>query len=97
MWKKTSRRQACGNAQSCVALLQIHNDQARWLCNPNNRTEPFDHIETECSPCGGYYRTGKDNWVRKDTHDSVRGLWLRPVWLRRFESRAVMGGRFDCD
>ena len=50
---------------------KIHNDQGRWLCNPDNHTEPFDHIETECSPCGGYYRTGVNDWVRKDTHDSV--------------------------
>ena len=28
------------------------------MCHENNHTEPFDHIETECSPCGGYYRTG---------------------------------------
>jgi len=51
--------------------MQIHNDQAGWLCRPDNHTEPFDHIETECSPCGGYYRTGKDEWVRKETHGSV--------------------------
>jgi hypothetical protein len=50
---------------------KIHNNQAEWLCNPRNHTEPFDHIETECSPCGGYYRTGKDEWVAKGTHDDV--------------------------
>eukprot|EP00937_MAST-01D_sp_MAST-1D-sp2_P007802 g7802.t1 len=33
-----------------------------------NHSEPFDHIETECSPCGGYYRTGKNNWVTKERH-----------------------------
>ena len=38
---------------------KIHNDQSRWLCTADNHTEPFDHIETECGPCGGYYRTGK--------------------------------------
>lgn len=50
---------------------KIHNDQAGWLCRPNNHTEPFDHIETECSPCGGYYRTGPNEWVHKETHDSI--------------------------
>jgi hypothetical protein len=29
----------------------------------DNHTEPFDHIETECGPCGGYYRTGKKTVV----------------------------------
>jgi arylsulfatase A-like enzyme len=50
---------------------KIHNNQASWLCKPNNHSEPFDHIETECSPCGGYYRTGKNDWVKKETHDAV--------------------------
>jgi N-acetylglucosamine-6-sulfatase len=34
---------------------KIHNDQAEWLCHPTNHTEPFTHIETECSPCGNYF------------------------------------------
>jgi N-acetylglucosamine-6-sulfatase len=33
---------------------KIHNDQARWLCNDQNHTGPFSHIETECKPCGNY-------------------------------------------
>jgi arylsulfatase A-like enzyme len=49
---------------------KIHNNQGSWLCSPNNHSEPFDHIETECSPCGGYYRTGTDDWVVKEEHDS---------------------------
>ena len=49
---------------------KIHNAQADWLCSPDNHSEPFDHVETECSPCGGYYRTGADQWVSKDRHDS---------------------------
>ena len=28
------------------------------------------NVETECSPCGGYYRTGADQWISKDRHDS---------------------------
>merc|ERR1719446_1499654 len=28
---------------------KIHNNQKGWLCTPNNHTEPFTHIETECS------------------------------------------------
>lgn len=53
---------------------KIHNDQGRWLCTPENHTEPFDHIETECGPCGGYYRTGPDEWVHKETHGDVTVL-----------------------
>ena len=34
---------------------KIHNDQKRWLCTRGNHTEPFTHIETECSPCGNYF------------------------------------------
>lgn len=34
---------------------KIHNNQAEWLCHPTNHTEPFTHIETECSPCGNYF------------------------------------------
>jgi arylsulfatase A-like enzyme len=34
---------------------KIHNNQAEWLCHPSNHTEPFTHIETECSPCGNYF------------------------------------------
>jgi N-acetylglucosamine-6-sulfatase len=49
---------------------KIHNAQKEWLCTPNNHSEPFDHIETECSPCGGYYRTRKDDWVSKEEHGS---------------------------
>ena len=49
---------------------KIHNAQADWLCSPDNHSEPFDHVETECSPCGGYYRTGADQWISKDRHDS---------------------------
>ena len=33
-----------------------------------------DHIETECSPCGGYYRDGKNEWVSKQTHDDPHVL-----------------------
>ena len=33
---------------------KIHNNQAEWLCKANNHTEPFTHLETECSPCGNY-------------------------------------------
>ena len=29
--------------------------EAEWLCNARNHTEPFTHIETECSPCGNYF------------------------------------------
>ena len=54
---------------------KIHNNQAGWLCNPGNITDAFDHIETECSPCGGYYRTGKNAWVKKETHDDVTELF----------------------
>lgn len=50
---------------------KIHNDQSRWLCQANNHTEPFTHIETECSPCGGYYRT---NWVMKEDDNDVTHL-----------------------
>ena len=50
---------------------KVHNNQASWLCTPQNHSEPFDHIETECSPCGGYYRTGKNQWVSKDTHGAA--------------------------
>lgn len=50
---------------------KIHNNQASWLCKATNHTEPFTHIETECSPCGGYYRTGKNNWVVKEDDDSI--------------------------
>ena len=53
---------------------KIHNNQAHWLCTANNRTQPFDHIETECNPCGGYYRTGANEWVRKEEHDDVPTL-----------------------
>lgn len=53
---------------------KIHNNQAHWLCTGNNRTAPFDHIETECNPCGGYYRTGANEWVRKEEHDDVPTL-----------------------
>ena len=49
---------------------KIHNNQGGWLCSPDNHSEPFDHVETECSPCGGYYRTGVDQWVTKATHNS---------------------------
>ena len=48
--------------------------QAGWLCHEDNHTEPFDHIETECSPCGGYYRTLQDEWVTKQNHDDVTVL-----------------------
>lgn len=34
---------------------KIHNNQAHWLCDDSNHTEPFTHIETECSPCGNYF------------------------------------------
>eukprot|EP01047_Picozoa_sp_COSAG01_P105879 COSAG01_NODE_35044_length_538_cov_0.685649_2_plen_70_part_01 len=47
---------------------KIHNNQGSWLCSPGNHSEPFDHIETECSPCGGYYRVGPNQWVSKETH-----------------------------
>ena len=51
-------------------LWQDPQRAADWLCSPDNHSEPFDHVETECSPCGGYYRTGADQWVSKDRHDS---------------------------
>ena len=73
---------------------KIHNNQGDWLCNANNHTEPFDHIETECSPCGGYYRTGKDQWVRKDEHDSVPQLeTLDPASAYSNYSEAQYGNR----
>merc|ERR1712232_1109718 len=50
---------------------KIHNDQAEWLCNAKNHTEPFTHIETECRPCGGYYR---EKWVVKEDDDAVTHL-----------------------
>ena len=25
---------------------KIHNNQAGWLCSPDNHSEPFDHVET---------------------------------------------------
>ena len=31
---------------------KIHNGQSGWLCSPENHSEPFDHFETECQPCG---------------------------------------------
>jgi len=43
---------------STAIFGKIHNNQGSWLCSPGNHSEPFDHIETECGPCGGYYRTG---------------------------------------
>lgn len=47
---------------------KVHNNQKAWLCNPENHSEPFDHIETECSPCGNYYPDSPDAWVTKATH-----------------------------
>eukprot|EP01048_Picozoa_sp_COSAG05_P014417 COSAG05_NODE_1633_length_4368_cov_1.606934_1_plen_224_part_10 len=59
---------------STAIFGKIHNNQAGWLCRDGNHSEPFDHIETECSPCGGYYRTGPNDWVAKEEHDSPHVL-----------------------
>ena len=73
---------------------KIHNNQAGWLCNPGNITDAFDHIETECSPCGGYYRTGKNAWVKKETHDDVTELFtLDPASPWSNYSEAQYGNR----
>jgi arylsulfatase A-like enzyme len=73
---------------------KIHNNQALWLCNPHNHSEPFDHIETECSPCGGYYRTGTNDWVVKETHDAVHQFeTLDPASLYSNYSEAQYGNR----
>ena len=42
------------NGYQTALFGKIHNNQASWLCKPDNHTEPFTHIETECSPCGNY-------------------------------------------
>lgn len=43
------------NGYQTALFGKIHNNQAEWLCHPQNHTEPFTHIETECSPCGNYF------------------------------------------
>jgi arylsulfatase A-like enzyme len=43
------------NGYKTALFGKIHNDQAEWLCARDNHTEPFSHIETECSPCGNYF------------------------------------------
>ena len=44
------------NGYQTALFGKIHNNQAEWLCHPQNHTEPFTHIETECSPCGNYLK-----------------------------------------
>ena len=48
------------NGYQTALFGKIHNNQAEWLCGGKhgkggNHTEPFTHIETECSPCGNYF------------------------------------------
>ena len=43
------------NGYTTALFGKIHNNQAEWLCGRANHTEPWDHIETECSPCGNYF------------------------------------------
>jgi len=43
------------NGYKTAVFGKIHNNQAEWLCSKENHTEPFTHIETECSPCGNYF------------------------------------------
>lgn len=62
--------------QATALFGKIHNDQSRWLCNGNNHTEPFTHIETECSPCGNYFPKGEAFlWIflRRLSHVPIGG------------------------
>ena len=73
---------------------KIHNDQHGWLCTAHNRTFPFSTIGTECSPCGGYYRLGSNDWVEKDDDDDVpRLVTLSPDDPRSTYSHAQYGNR----
>ena len=50
---------------------KVHNGQKSWLCTKQNRTECFDHISTQCSPCGNFYG---NEYVEKSIHDSVPNM-----------------------
>lgn len=70
---------------------KIHNNQGGWLCNRHNRTEPFTHIETECSPCGNYM---PDAFVTKRTGEQyTRMEALRDRDPRSRYSHAQYGNR----
>lgn len=53
---------------------KIHNDQAGWLCNAKNHTEPFTHIETECKPCGNYMPTDFVTKEKDELHTKMEKL-----------------------
>eukprot|EP00662_Eupelagonemidae_sp_cell21_P046673 gene46673-59416_t len=54
-----------------TATGTIHNNQKEWLCSEDNHTEPFTHIETECSPCGNYM---PKSFVTKKNNDEFTQL-----------------------
>jgi arylsulfatase A-like enzyme len=80
------------NGYKTALFGKIHNDQAQWLCSAANHTEPFTHIETECSPCGNYFP--KEFVVKSE--DAVYTMMegpLQPTDNRSNYSHAQYGNR----
>ena len=67
------------NGYKTALFGKIHNDQSQWLCSAGNHTEPFTHIETECSPCGNYnpksFVTKQDDELHTRTESLANSPW----------------------
>ena len=79
------------NGYKTALFGKIHNNQAEWLCSPKNHTEPFTHIETECSPCGNYFP--KSLVTKADDQEHTQIETLHPADPRSNYSHAQYGNR----